>query len=146
MIFHVAGPAEPEAIGKRRTLLVPRVREFGQDRSVGLAQHMRQYVEPATVGHTDNDFVRLRVEGTGNDFVKHGYQRIDPLYREALLAGEGLVKITFKCLNLRQPPQEPAPLRRAGGALVERQPYGVAQPATLVGTLHLVKFVADRSR
>src|SRR4029078_737617 len=69
--------------GRRRPAL-----DLVENRAVRLAQHLRQYVEPATVRHADDDFFDAQRAAALDDLVPRRDHRLSAVESEALGAGE----------------------------------------------------------
>ena len=123
VILHVAGPAVVDArraFGWRH-LFVRRGVELGEDRGVGLAQDVRQHVEPPAMRHADQHLARPDLGGVVDELVEHRHEHVGPLDGEALLPDECAVQEMLERLDLGQPPQQVAPLRRCRVAAERRR-------------------------
>ena len=97
VVLHVAGPARVVA-----GLVDPlhRVPEFGQNVFVGFVKDVGQHVEPAPVGHADQDVAGVVLRGLADHPVQdedHGVQAFDG---EPGLAGESPVQELLENLHL----------------------------------------------
>src|SRR6266571_2364305 len=146
MILDIAGPAEAEGIGQGNTGLVFRMCKFREDGGIGLPKDMCQHIEATTMSHADDYFAGLRFDGFRDEFVQHRNKHICSLNGEALLAGEGLVQVTLKHLELRESLQQFAAGSRCGFLGIPVESYCITQPCALNGTFHLVKFITDGAR
>ena len=96
VVLHVAHPAQLDAAapGEQRVL------ELGQDLRVRLLHHVREHVQPAAVGHGDEHVLDPRRGRVGDDLVEDRHHQVQPLDREAGLAGEGAVEEALEDLDL----------------------------------------------
>ena len=78
VVLHVAGAV--------RRLRVHVTLELVEDLLVRLADDVGQHVQPAAVGHADDDLVQVRLGGGLQHLVQQRDQRLAALQREALLA------------------------------------------------------------
>ena len=97
VILHVAHPAEVDAQRLRRD----RILELGEDLRVRLLQHVREHVQPAAMRHAEHRVPRAVVGGAADDLVEDRHQHVEPLDREARLAGEGALQEALEHLDLR---------------------------------------------
>lgn len=93
VIFDVAVPIARSRIA---------VFEFREDFLVRLAENVREDIEPAPVGHADDDLADAAVAGLLDDGVEHGDQRFGPFQREALLADVTGVQKSLEDLGIVQ--------------------------------------------
>ena len=138
VILHVAHPAQLDAAAPREQ----RILELGQDLGVRLLHHVREHVQPAAVGHRDEHVLDPRRGGVGDDLVEDRHHQIQPLDREAGLAGKGAVEEALEDLDLGDPIEQLTALdriqRRTEAARLDR----FAQPYPLVGHEHVGEVVA----
>ena len=142
MVLHVAGAAlGHRGVDVHRLLAL----ELGDDRLVRPADGVREHVQPAAVGHAEDDLARALLGALLDDLVEHRHQHVEPLDRELLLAQEGLVQVALERLDLRQPLQQRALLvgveRRPVRAPLDR----LAQPDAPVVAGDVLDLVGDRA-
>ena len=141
VVLHVAHPPEVDAprAGEQRIL------ELRQDLGVRLLQDVGEHVEPAAVGHRDHHVLDPAGRGVTDDLVEDRDHHVQPLDREARLAGERPVEEALEALDLRNPVQQLAAadriLRRAEPRRLDRP----AEPLPLLGYEHLVVVVTGRA-
>ena len=145
VILHVAGPAVVDAhraFGGDE-VFVGREVELGEDGGVGLAEDVRQDVEPPAMRHAEQDFLRAGLGGVADQLVEHRHEHVRPLDREALLAGEGGVQEMLEALDCAQPLEQVALLVGVQRLPVRAGLDGLVQPVALLVVLHVVEVVAD---
>src|SRR5450756_749693 len=76
VMFNVTSPTEAKGICKGNPLFVFGMTKFREDRRVRLPEHMRQYIEPTTVSHTDNYLAAPRFDRPQYNLIEHGHQHI----------------------------------------------------------------------
>ena len=80
--------------------------ELAEDRLVRAAQVVGEHVQPAAVGHADDDLARALGGGELDHLVDHRDGHVQTLDRELLLAQVGLVHEALERVHLRQAAQE----------------------------------------
>ena len=122
VVLHVAGAA----LGIRPDRLEqPFALELAHDHVVGPADGVREDVQPAAVGHADDDVAGAVLRGELDRLVEHRDHRVEPFDGELLLAEERAAQIALHALDLGQPPEQHAPLvlrREACGTGPTRSP------------------------
>ncbi len=142
VVLDVAG----SALGDRRDRLERGgALELGEDRVVGAAEVVGQDVEPAAVGHPDDDLL-TPVRGRQLDqLVEHRHGHVQPLDRELVLAQVGLVHEALERVDLDQPFEQRAALF-AGQLVAEGSGLDVlAQPHPLAVGGDVLDLVGDRA-
>ena len=86
----------------------PLALELAQDRVVRTADHVGEDVEPAAVGHPDQDLVRAVLGRELDRGVEHRDERVEPLDRELLLAEERAVEVALHAFHLGEARQQAA--------------------------------------
>ena len=89
--------------------------ELGEDLLVRLADDVGQHVEPAAVGHADDDLVQLGLGGRAEHLVEQRDQRLAALQREALLADVLGLQEGLERLGGVEPVEDVLLLARASG-------------------------------
>ncbi len=105
--------SEPTASSTRSPSNSRRIDVVGPPDGVG------EDVEPAAVGHADDDVARSVRRGELERLVQHRHHRVEPLDRELLLAEERAAQVALHPFDLRQPPEQRALLlvaERASGS------------------------------
>ena len=97
VVLHVAHPSEvgPERSGRDRIL------ELREDLRVRLVENVREHVEPAAMRHPEHGVTRAMAGGAADHFVEHRHEHVEPLEREARLAGERPMQKPLEHLDLR---------------------------------------------
>jgi hypothetical protein len=80
VVFHVARAFN--IVGLERSAL-----ELVEDRAVRLAHHVGQHVQPAAVGHADDDFADAELAAALDDLLERRNHRLAAIEAEALGAG-----------------------------------------------------------
>src|SRR5690606_8377715 len=70
--------------------------KFRKDLFVGLAQNIRQHVKSSAVGHSDNDFLDIKLRRLVDHCLQVGYRIVAALQGESLLSQEFRVKKMLK--------------------------------------------------
>jgi hypothetical protein len=140
VVLHIAGPRHVLLEAARRDRLL----ELGEYLRVRLVQHVRHYVEPAAVRHPDQDVAGAGLRGVADQLVEDRDEHVEPLDREAGLAGEHALQETLEGLDLRQPLEQ-----RHGIDRIRRRPepaaFGrVTEPVALLRHEHVRVVVPDR--
>ena len=119
--------------------------EFREDRLVGLAHHVGEHVEPAAVGHADDDFLDAELAAALDDLFERRDGRLGAVQAETLGAGIFLVEEALEDLGLDQA-AENGLLAHGGefGAVLDRLDTRL-QPGFLVRILDVHEFHADRA-
>ena len=73
--------------------------EFAEHDFVWLIQHMREHVQPSTMGHGADELFSAEHRAFIDDRVEHRDQRFSPFEAEALGADERAMEILFKFLG-----------------------------------------------
>ena len=89
--------------------------ELREDRGVGLAHEVGEHVEPAAMGHADDDLVQAELAAALEDLLQRRDQRFAAVEAEALGAGVFLVEEPLEHLGRGQPLQD-RPLAHVGEA------------------------------
>ncbi len=97
VVLDVAGPALGDR-GDRLERLG--ALELGEDRPVRAAEVVREHVEPAAVGHPDDDLAGAARARELDELVDHRHGHIQALDRELLLAQVGLVHEALERVDL----------------------------------------------
>ena len=119
--------------------------ELGEDRVVGAAEVVREHVQPAAVGHPDDDLLAA-VRGRQLDqLVEHRHGHVEALDRELVLAEVGLVHEALERVDLDQAlEQRPALVARQ--LVAERARLDVlAQPHALAVRGDVLDLIRDRA-
>ena len=106
--------------------------ELGEDRLVGAAEVVGQHVEPAAVGHADDDLARAVRGGQLDHLVDHRDRHVEALDRELLLAEVGLVHEALEGVDLDQALQQRV-LLVVGQRLAELASLRSSRAATCAG-------------
>ncbi len=95
------------ALGDRRHRLERRgALELGEDRVVGPAEVVREDVQPAAVGHADDDLLAAVGGGQLDQLVEHRDRHVQALDRELVLAEVGLVHEALERVDLDEAAQQ----------------------------------------
>ena len=142
VVLDVAGAA----LRQRRDGLERRgALELGEDRLVRTAEVVGEHVEPAAVGHADDDLARAVRGGELDHLVEHRHRRVQALDRELLLAQVGLVHEALERVDLDHALQQRALLvgrqRLAELAGLDLLP----QPHALAVARDVLDLVGDRA-
>ncbi len=73
-----------------------------EDHAVGFAHHRGQHVQPAAVGHADDDLVDAQRAAALDDLLQRRDHGLRPVQAEAFGAGEALVQEALEALALDQ--------------------------------------------
>src|ERR1051325_3977710 len=95
MVFDVTGAVD--LVGRRRAAL-----EFVEQRTVRLAHHLRQHVEPSAMRHADADFLDAEIAAALDDLLQRRDQRFRAVQSEALGAGVFDVEEFLEAFRLDQ--------------------------------------------
>ena len=119
--------------------------ELGEDRVVGAAEVVGEHVQPAAVGHPDDDLLAA-VRGRQLDqLVEHRHGHVEALDRELVLAEVGLVHEALERVDLDQPLEQRAALV-VGQLVAEGAGLDVlAQPHALAVRGDVLDLVGDRA-
>ena len=123
----------------------PLALELAQDLLVGLADRVREHVQPAAVRHSDHDLVGASVCGQLDRLVEHRHHHVEPLGGELLLAEEGLAEVVLERLGARQPLEQRALLVGAQRLAVLARLDHAAQPDALLVVGDVLELVGDRA-
>ena len=85
---------------------------------------MSQYVEAATVGDSDEDFVRTALRSQLHRLVEHRNEDVEALDRELLLADERPPQVCLERLDLREALRSSR--RSSAGSSVLKRPDSIA--------------------
>ncbi len=83
--------------------------ELGEDRLERLAHHVGEHVEPAAVGHADDDLLEAELAAALDDLLERRDRRLGAVEAEPLGAGVFLVEEALEGLRRGQPLQDGAP-------------------------------------
>ena len=119
--------------------------ELGEDRLVGAAEVVGEHVEPAAVGHADDDLARAVRGGELDQLVDHRHGHVEALDRELLLAQVGLVHEALERVDLDQALEQRL-LLVGGQRLAELAGLDLlAQPHALAVAADVLDLVGDRA-
>jgi len=140
VILHVAHPSE---VGAER-LRGDRVLEFREDLRVRLVEDVREHVEPSAVRHREHAVARAVVGRAADDLVEDRHEHVEPLEREARLAGKRALQEPLEHLDLRDAIED-----RFDAVRVHRRQEApglgrLAQPHPLLGDEHVRVVEAGR--
>src|SRR6185503_16549703 len=76
--------------------------ELVEDGAVWLAHHLRQHVEPAAMGHADDDFLHAQRAAALDDLLQRRDHRLAAIEAEALGAGELQIAELLEAFGLDQ--------------------------------------------
>ena len=132
------------AVGFDRVRVV-RVEELDEQLFEGLLQNVGEHVQPAAVGHADDEFEHPEFPPGLDDRVHHRDERLAPFEAEALFAEELHLQEVFELLRAPQQIQGAQPLHRREVRLVmiRLDPFGEPLPRREVLDVHVLD--ADRS-
>ena len=133
VVLDVTGPAQVGAIRGGRD----RILELGEDLRVRLVEHVGQDVEPPAVRHAEQREPRAPARRPADDLVEDRHEHVEPLDREARLAGKRAVQKALERLDLAQPIEHGG---RRGGVHRREEAAGlgsVAEPVALLRHEHV---------
>ncbi len=119
--------------------------ELAQDLLVGLADRVREHVQPPAVRHTDHDLVRTARRGQLDGLVQHGHEHVEPFGGELLLPEEGATEVLLERLGARQPLEQRALLVGAERLPVATRLDHPPQPRALLVVGDVLDLVRDRA-
>ena len=122
-----------------------RALELAEDRLVRAAQVVGEHVQPAAVGHADDDLARALDGGELDHLVEHRDGHVQALDRELLLAQVGLVHEALERVHLGQAAQQRDLLLRAERLAVGAGLDLLAQPDALAVRGDVLDLVGDRA-
>ena len=128
----------PRALGRLR-VEVPL--ELGEDLLVRLADDVGEHVEPAAVGHADDDLVEAALGRRLQDLVEQRDDALAALEREPLLTDVLGLQEGLERLGRVEPDQDVALLLRRGLGVAPLDP--LLDPAPLLGILDVHVLDAD---
>ena len=121
-----------------------RLLELREDLRVRLVEHVRHHVQAAAVRHADQDVPDPGLGRLADHLVQHRDEHVEPLDREAGLAGEGALQEALERLDLRQPIEQGSRVDRIGRR-AETPGFGrLPQPLALRRHEHVRVVVAGR--
>ena len=142
VVLDVAGPALRD---RRDRLERGGALELGEDRLVGAAEVVGEHVEPAAVGHADDDLAGAVRGAELDQLVEHRDGHVQALDGELLLAEVGLVHEALERVDLDQALEQRL-LLLGGQRLAERARLDVlAQPDALAVAADVLDLVGDRA-
>ena len=142
VVLHVAGAA----LGDRRDRLQRRgALELGEDRVVGAAEVVREYVQAPAVGHADHDLLAAVRRRELDQLVEHRHRHVEALDRELVLAKVGLVHEPLERVDLDEPLEEHPPFVVAQRLAEAARLDVLAQPNALAVRSDVLDLVRSRA-
>src|SRR5690606_33618601 len=102
VVLHIAA-----AVG---VVLFPVILELGEDLLIRLSEDVIEDVEPAAVGHAEDDFLSAEACGVLDGGVEQGDGALGALEAESLVAGVSLAEEAFEDLGLEELAEDMGPL------------------------------------
>ncbi len=141
VVFHVAGPAQ--VVADHPVLPFERVLELGKDLRVRLVQDVRQDVQPAAVGHAQEDRRHAVFCGRADHLVEDRDHHVQALDREPRLARVKLLQELLERLDLRQPFEQRNGIDRVLRRAVAARLHCLPQPRPRLGLPHVREIEPD---
>ncbi len=138
VIFHI-----PRALEVAQVIAALELRE---QRRGCLAEQIHQDVQPAAVGHADDDLLHPGGPAALNQIVQQRNERVAAFEREPLLADVFRVQVALEPLRRRQLPEDVALLLGAEAVVDAAFLEQVLQPQTLLGQRYMGELRPDGAR
>ena len=118
--------------------------EFMEDGAMRLGHHLRQHVEPAAMGHADDDLAHAERAAALDDLLQRRNHRLAAVETEALGAGEFQVAEFLEALGLDQLVEDGALAFAGESDLLVRPLDAFLDPALLRAVGDVQEFDAER--
>jgi len=106
---------------------------------------MREDVEPAAMGHSEDDLVGAVGRGELDRLVEHRDHHVEALDGELLLPEEGAPQVALHAPHLAEAAEQPYPLVAGERATVAARLDGLPQPDALLVVRDVLDLVRDRA-